>query len=146
MTLGYGLHTWSSLMCTNLKWTAALAITVLFALQPTASNAQARIGSTHSVKTDASGSIAGTLSAGSSVHANETIKTGGSGQAGLDFIDKSNLNVGPSSQVRLDKFVYEPNKGAGSVVIDSARGAFRFSTGAQNKGDIKIKTPSGTLG
>jgi hypothetical protein len=105
-----------------------------------------RIGTANSVKPEASGSIAGTLSAGSGVHANETVKTGGSGQAGLRFIDQSNLNVGPSSQVRLDKFVYEPNKGAGSVVIDSARGAFRFSTGAQNKGDIKIKTPSGTLG
>jgi FecR protein len=73
-------------------------------------------------------------------------ETGSSGQAGLRFLDASNLNVGPSSQVRLDKFVYDPNKGTGSVVIEGARGAFRFSSGGQNKGDIKIKTPSGTLG
>ena len=64
----------------------------------------------------------------------------------MRFLDASNLNVGPSSQVRLDKFVYDPNKGTGSVVIEGARGAFRFSSGGQNKGDIKIKTPSGTLG
>jgi hypothetical protein len=86
------------------------------------------------------------LSAGSGVHANETVKTGSSGQAGLQFNDQSNLSVGPSSQVRLDKFVYDPNKGTGSTVIEATRGTFRFSTGAQNQGEVKIKTPYGTLG
>jgi len=123
-----------------------LALAGLFVLQSTASNAQTRIGTTHTVKPEASGSVAGTLSAGSGVHANETVRTGSSGQAGMRFIDQSNLNVGPSSSVRLDKFVYDPNKGSGTVVIEGARGAFRFSTGSQNKGDVKIKTPSGTLG
>ena len=124
----------------------ALALGFVFALQSTASHAQTRIGTANSVKPEASGTIAGTLSAGSGVHANETVRTGNSGQAGMRFIDQSNLNVGPSSSVRLDKFVYDPNKGSGSVVIEGTRGAFRFSTGAQNKGDVKIKTPSGTLG
>jgi trimeric autotransporter adhesin len=123
----------------------AVVLAILFAL-PSAANAQTRIGTAHTVKPEASGSVAGTLSAGSGVHANETVRTGGSGQAGLRFLDESNLTVGPSSQVRLDKFVYDPNRGTGAVVIDGARGAFRFSTGAQNRGDIKIKTPSGTLG
>ena len=124
----------------------ALALAVVFTLQSTASNAQTRIGTANSVRPEASGSIAGTLSAGSGVHANETVRTGSAGQAGMRFLDQSNLNVGPSSQVQLDKFVYDPNKGTGAVVIEGARGAFRFSTGSQNKGDIKIKTPSGTLG
>ena len=124
----------------------ALALAVVFVLQSTASNAQTRIGTANSVRPEASGSIAGTLSAGSGVHANETVRTGSAGQAGMRFLDQSNLNVGPSSQVQLDKFVYDPNKGAGTVVIEGARGAFQFSTGSQNKGDVKIKTPSGTLG
>jgi hypothetical protein len=124
----------------------ALALAVLFALQSTPSNAQTRIGSATSVKPEASGSFGGTLAPGSGVHANESVKTGNTGQAGLRFLDESNLNVGPSSNVRLDKFVYDPNKGSGTIAIDAARGAFRFSTGAQNKGEVKIKTPSGTLG
>ena len=128
---------------TELKIAGVLA--VLFALS-TPANAQSRIGSANSVKPEANGSVAGTLSAGSGVHANETVKTGSSGQAALGFIDKTNLHVGPSSNVRLDKFVYDPNKGTGSVVIDATKGAFRFSTGAQNKGDYKVKTPYGTLG
>ena len=124
----------------------AVALAVLCTLQATASNAQTRIGSATSVKPDASGSMGGTLAVGSGVHANESVKTGNTGQAGLRFIDESNLTVGPSSNVRLDKFVYDPNKGGGSIAIEATRGAFRFSTGAQNRGEVKIKTPSGTLG
>ena len=118
----------------------AVALAVFFALQATASNAQSRIGSATSVQPEASGSV------GSGVHANETVKTGSAGQAGLRFNDQSNLTVGHSSQVRLDKFVYDPNKGTGSTAIEVTRGTFRFSTGAQNKGEVKIKTPYGTLG
>ena len=124
----------------------AVALGVLFALQSTASNAQTRIGSASSVQPEASGSVGGTLAAGSGVHANETVRTGSFGQAGLQFNDQSNLSVGPSSQVRLDKFVHDPNKGTGTTVIEATRGTFRFTTGAQNKGEVKIKTPYGTLG
>jgi len=136
-------------------WTSALPLVVLFAAAPTAANAQARIGSAQSVQPEASGSTAGMLSAGSGVHANETVRTGSSGQAGLQFNDQSNLTVGHSSVVRLDKIVYDPNKGTGSTVIEATRGTFRFSTGAQDKiksllpvllRDVKIVTPYGTLG
>ena len=124
----------------------AAALAVLFALSSTASNAQTRIGSTTSVQPEASGSVGGTLSVGGGVHENETIRTGSSGQAGMRFNDQSNLSVGKSSQVRLDKFVYDPHKGTGAAVIDATKGTFRFSTGAQGGGQVKIKTPYGTLG
>jgi hypothetical protein len=122
---------------------AAAALALAFALQATAS-AQ-RIGSATSVKPDASGSVAGTLSSGSSVHARETVKTGTAGQANLRFIDTTGMSVGPRSSVRLDKFVYDPNKGTGSAVIETSRGALRFITGSQ-KGEYRIKTPTGILG
>jgi len=130
----------------NQLWISALPLVVLFAVVPTAADAQTRIGSASSLTPEASGSVGGTLSVGSGVHANETIKTGSSGQAGLRFNDQSNLSVGHSSQVRLDKFVFDPNKGTGSTVIEATRGTFRFSTGAQNNAEVKIKTPYGTLG
>src|SRR5215467_2599881 len=119
---------------------------MLFAPTSTVANAETRIGTASSVTPDASGSIGGILSAGSGVHANETVKTGSSGKAGLQFNDQSTLSVGPTSQARLDKFVYDPNKGTGSTVIEATRGTFRFTAGAQNKGEVKIKTPYGTLG
>jgi hypothetical protein len=123
----------------------ALVLAGVFALASSTSNAQA-IGNASSAKPEASGTVAGTLSAGSAVHAKETVNTGSAGQANLRFHDSSNLSVGPSSSVRLDKFVYDSNKGSGSVAIEASKGAFRFVTGSQNKGEHKIKTPYGTLG
>src|SRR5262249_51443209 len=132
-------------MCSH-KWTAALALVVSFALPSTTGNAQGIIGKASSVKTQADGSIAGTLSAGNDVHVSETVRTGNAGQADLRFIDHTNLSVGPSSSVRLDKFVYDPKKGSGSVAVDAAKGAFRFVTGSQKKGNYKVNTPYGTIG
>ena len=130
----------------NNKWTAVFVLAVLLALPATASNAQTKIGKATSVKPHAEGSIAGALSPQSDVHANETVRTGTSGVADLRFIDQSNLSVGPTSVVRLDRFVYDPNKSSGSVVIDATRGSFRFVAGSQDKRAYKVKTPYGTLG
>jgi hypothetical protein len=90
------------------------------ALQATATNAQEAIGKATSVKPQAEGTHSGgtrTLSGGTDVYSKETVRTGDSGQADLRFLDNSNLNVGPKSNVRLDKFVYDPNKSAGAVAI-----------------------------
>jgi hypothetical protein len=61
---------------------SALPLVLFFAVASTVANAETRIGTAQSVKPEASGSIAGTLSAGSGVHASETVRTGSSGQAG----------------------------------------------------------------
>jgi hypothetical protein len=82
----------------------------------------------------------------SDVHANETVNTGNTGQANLQFVDRSNLSVGPMSTVRLDKFVYNPNRGTGTVVVNATRGAYRFITGVQDARSYEIKTPYATLG
>lgn len=129
-------------------WVPALLVAGL-ALQSTASSAQEAIGKATSVKPQAEGIQSGasrTLAGGSEVYSKETVRTGRSGQADLQFQDNSNLSVGPDSNVRLDKFVYDPNKSAGSVAVQATRGSFRFVTGSQSKGSYQIKTPYGTLG
>ena len=130
------------------NWIPALMLAGLFALQATVSNAQEAIGQATSVKPQAEGSHGGKrmLATGTSVYSKETLQTGETGQADLQFRDQSNLSVGPKSSVRLDKFVYDPNTSAGSVAIQATRGSFRFVTGSQGKGNYQIKTPYGTLG
>jgi len=129
------------------KWAAALVLAGLFALPSTASNAQSSIGQVSAVKPQADGSVAGLLKPGSDVHESETVRTGNAGQTNLQFVDQSTLNVGPTSVIKLDKFVYDPNnKDTGTIAIEATRGAFRFATGRQNKGEVKIKTPYGTIG
>jgi hypothetical protein len=125
-------------------WVQALLPAAFFALQSTASNGQ-EIGSASSVKPQAEANTR-MLAGGSSVYSRDLIHTGDAGVADLRFHDNTNLSVGPKSSVRLDKFVYDPNKSAGGVAVEATRGSFRFVTGSQSKGSYQVKTPYGTLG
>ena len=125
------------------SWILSLVSAALFA--STSSNAQEAIGNATTVKPQAEANSR-TLSGGAAVYSKELIHTGDAGVADFKFRDNSNLSVGPKSSVRLDKFVYDPNKSAGSVAVEAARGSFRFVTGSQSKGSYQVKTPYGTLG
>jgi hypothetical protein len=104
------------------------------------------IGKARSVKPEASGSVGGILAPGKDVHENENIRTGDTGQAGLQFHDSSKLDVGPKSSVKLDRYIYNPNTGKKEMIINAVKGGFRFGTGTQGSGAVKVKTPYGTLG
>jgi hypothetical protein len=127
----------------------ALLSLVVAALQSTASNAETRIGVASSTRPNAEG-VHGTnsevLSAGSEVYASETVRTGNLGRADLVLLDNTNFSVGPASEVRLDKFVYDPTGSSGKVVVQATRGAFRFVTGSQDHRAYQVGTPWGTLG
>ena len=131
------------------KWMHASVLTALFAMQSTVSNAEPRIGTAASTRPNAEAVAGGntqTLSAGSEIYANQTVRTGNRGMADLVFLDQTNLSVGPTSEVRLDKFVYDPRGSSGSVVIQMTRGSFRWVTGSQAKDAYQVGTPHGTLG
>ena len=49
------------------------------------------------------------------------------------------------SEVTIDQFVYNPDRGTGRVQIEASRGVFRFVTGSQDKKDYEIATPSGSI-
>jgi hypothetical protein len=127
------------------RWIPALLLAGLFALQSAVSNAQEAIGKATSVKPQVEGSQGGTLSGGSDVYEKETVRTGQAGQADLRFKDSSNLKVGPSSSVNLDKLEDVPNKNAGTVDIQATHGSFRFSSPGKGT-NYQIKSPYGTLG
>ena len=127
----------------------ALLSMVVAALQSTASNAETRIGVASSTRPNAegvNGANSQVLSAGSEVYANETVRTGNLGRADLVLLDNTNFSVGPASEVRLDKFVYDPTGSSGKVVVQATRGAFRFVTGSQDHRAYQVGTPWGTLG
>ena len=131
------------------NWVPVISLAILFVVQATASYGQEAIGKATSVRPQAEGIHSGgtrTLSGGSDVYSKETVRTGDTGQANLQFRDNSNLSVGPKSNVHLDKYVYDPNKSAGTIAVQATRGSLRFVTGSQGGGSYQIKTPYGTLG
>lgn len=126
-------------------------VAVSLLLQTAVSRAaeEGSVGSASAVKNRVEGIVRGqtrTLSSGSAVYSNELVRTGQESIAELGFVDSTKLSVGPTSEVRLDKFVYDPNKGAGAVALKATRGSLRFVTGVQDHDSYSIKTPYATLG
>ena len=128
--------------------TRALTIALPLLLLSAPSAFSAKIGVASAVRNQVEGVSGQTrmLSAGSEVFANERIRTGDAATAQLLFLDKTVLSVGPKAELVLDKFVYNPNRGSGQVVVDAVKGSFRFVTGSQNPNNYAIKTPVATLG
>ncbi|WP_342362310.1 FecR family protein [Terrarubrum flagellatum] len=86
------------------------------------------------------------ISSGDSVHQNELVQTTAAGGAMLSFEDSTRLSVGPSSSVRLDKFVYNPDATARQAVVNMTRGVFRFATGVSNPRAFTLQTPQAVIG
>ena len=86
------------------------------------------------------------IAAGTEVYSKELVRTGTSGMAQFLFADHTNLSLGPVAEIRLDKFVYDPNAKSGRVLVVASEGAFRFITGLQPSQNYTIKTPYATMG
>jgi hypothetical protein len=114
-----------------------------------AGSAQPKIGSTVTTVDEVTGVTekgTQTITTGTVVYADELVRTGTTGKAQLLFADRTNLAVAPMTEIRLDKFVYDPNGGQGNVVIVATEGSFRFITGLLPHEDYTIKTPFATMG
>jgi len=124
------------------------AIAVAGAMHATASLAQSHIGSAATARNQVEGIIGSEtqpIVAGTTLFQNERVRTGDESQAQLVFLDKTDLSVGPKSEVTLNRFVYNPDRGTGRVSIEASRGVFRFVTGAQDKKNYEVKTPIATI-
>jgi len=80
------------------------------------------------------------------VYKGEVIETAAQSLARLEFLDATKLFVGPSSSVKLDSFVYNPDNTASRLVLRASKGAFRFISGKSGHEAYEIRTPFGSLG
>jgi ferric-dicitrate binding protein FerR (iron transport regulator) len=109
--------------------------------------AQERIGVAAAIVNEVTGSQ-GNRRVGTSdqVFQNETIRTANNASASLLFRDQTSLAIGPGSDVRLDKFVFNPSGAATNVAVTVGTGALRFVTGTSNPGAYEVNTPVATIG
>jgi hypothetical protein len=84
------------------------------------------------------------ITTGGVIYLNELIRTGDAGGAQLLFSDRTNVTVGPATEIRVDKFVYDPAQ-AGILQLNATRGTFRFITGVQPSKVYTIKLPGATV-
>lgn len=117
--------------------------------QPVLADTAAKVGIAAITRNDVLGQSGGaerTLLSGGALFQGDVIRTGKTSSAELMLFDQTNLKIGPSSNVSIDKFVYEPEKATGAVGIGVTKGSMRFVTGAQDPLNYEIKTAVASIG
>lgn len=80
------------------------------------------------------------------VFSEQRVETDRDADTRLRFLDSTELTVGANSNVLLDRFVYDPDSGAGEAAITFGKGVFRFVTGnIRTKEAVTLKTPTATI-
>lgn len=76
----------------------------------------------------------------------DLIATGKKSQLQILLLDRSTFGMGAMSQLRVDRFVYDPNEGR-SLVATLVKGALRFFSGREDeRNTAAVETPAGRIG
>lgn len=88
------------------------------------------------------------IKSGSTIYFGSRIVTEGNGHFQVLLLDETVFTLGPSTDMVLDEFVYDPNTSASKVAASLAKGTFRWVTGKvqRNNPDMKLRLTVGTIG
>lgn len=89
------------------------------------------------------------LEKGTAIRVDDRISTGPNARVEITLRDETKLTIGENSELVIDKYLFEPEKGIGTAIINAAKGPFRFITGQigkmKNK-KVEVHNPVGTIG
>ena len=138
-------------MRTAKSWFAVAAFVVaaatpVWAQQPVpAGRIKVASGSAYIVR--ASGQIA--AQTGAEVYEADVLRTGADGRIGVTLKDDTRVSLGPTSEVRLDKFVYAPAEGSLALALRFVRGVSAYVSGRIAKlspDAVRLETPAAIVG
>ena len=125
------------------------ALCILAALAATPVHAQARVGEAAVIKNEVvrvMGSATSQINVGDGLLRDEIVRTGLDSAARLVMADSTNLSLGPSATIKLDRTVFNDEHSYREIAIRLTTGAFRFVTGHSAKAAYKITTSLATIG
>jgi hypothetical protein len=77
---------------------------------------------------------------------NAELATAERGALEVTFLDGSKLSMGQNSRLTVDEYVYAGPGGASRQTIRYTKGLFRFVSGSIPKDNVKVETPTVTIG
>ena len=77
---------------------------------------------------------------------NAELATAERGALEVTFLDGSKLTMGQNSRLTVDEYVYSGPGGAGKQSVRYTKGLFRFISGSIPKDQVKVETPTVTIG
>ena len=137
--------------CEMIAWNylfAVLGICLVAGIDPASAQAPARVGEAAVVKNEVLRVAASTtqINVGDALLRDETVRTGADSAARFVMADSTNLSLGPSATLKLDRTVFNDEHSYKDVTIRMTTGAFRFVTGHSDKNAYKITTGLATIG
>jgi hypothetical protein len=133
----------------KLRACLGIATAALLLVDAMPSRAQEGIGAARVVVNSVKGSLPSgsvTITQNDGVFRDEGLRTDSDSSAKLVLLDDTNLSIGPSSAVKLDRFVYAGPAQTGEIAIRLAKGILRFATGNADKRAYVITTPTAAIG
>ena len=125
----------------------ALFVVSLFLGSTPASWAAKYVGRVSKVVNDAQINGA-TAVAGATIHMKDRLRTGANARLQVTFRDNSVLTLGEKANVVIDRYVFNPGKSKGEVLLSATQGAFRFAGGKidqMHQKNIVVNTPNAAL-
>jgi hypothetical protein len=134
-----------------LKLGSSLVALILSVFAPIGRAIAQSAGSVGAVNPSASGTPPGgqarALAVGSGVVRNERLQTSATGTLHVTLNDRTTLNLGPSTNLTIDSYVYDPASGNGSFKASMRSGLLRFVGGqTSHGGNAAVETPVATIG
>ena len=110
--------------------------------------AEDNVGKLETVENEVWGTSVGAtrtaMAEAAAIFRNQKLETGDDSAAGVRFIDASKLTLGANASAVIDEYVFA---GAASRSVTTlTKGAFRFISGQMPETNMKIKTPTVTIG
>ena len=128
-----------------------VALTLLSGFAGDQVAAQEAIGTVSRIQGEASGthgSATRALAVNASVILNETVTTGAAARLEVTFKDNTRLTLGENAKLTLDRYVFNPAAGRGTIRFKVV-GALRFLSGQVSKlarSEVSVTTPVATIG
>ena len=83
------------------------------------------------------------------MYESDVLRTGADGKVGITLKDDTRVSLGPSSEVRLDKFVYSPAQGNLALALKFVHGVAAYVSGRIAKlspDAVRLETPAAIVG
>ncbi len=131
----------------HLLFISSLCLTAGLAATP--ASAQTRVGEAAVIQNEVvrvAGSATSRINVGDGLLRDEVVHTGLDSAARLVMADSTNLSLGPSATIKLDRTVFNDEHSYRDIAIRLTTGAFRFVTGHSVKAAYKITTSLAVIG
>ena len=133
----------------GLPWRAAVVLVLMaapaLAQEPAAGQVKVASGSAFIVRNG----NAVPVRIGEIVYQSDGLRTGTDGRIGIMLNDDTRVSLGPSSEVRLDRFAYAPAEGQLGFVLRVVRGVAAYVSGRIAKlspDSVHLETPAAIVG